>query len=203
MARVTPPARHDALMLRQTRNDAADRIFLYRLFGATRAAHMAAMPIDAAAKDFLLRTQYRSMIATYQHDYPNARWEVVEFMDELVGRLVTDVGDGCVTYVDIAFLPHAQRRGLATRLMTRALEEPRRLGLPARVNVLEQNVASLKLWERLGFVRAGEVPAIRAAGMAGIGASERLVALHIQTLVTLRPLIERPCGRPGLAIPSS
>jgi GNAT superfamily N-acetyltransferase len=144
-----------ALTLRPVRDDEADRAFLYALFVARKAADMAAMPIGAAAKDFLLSAQYRSMTATYRHEFPNARWEVVELMGEPVGRLVTDVGDRCVTYVDIALLPQAQGRGLGTRLMTSALEEPRRLGLPARVNVLEQNVASLKLWDRLGFVREG------------------------------------------------
>ena len=66
---------------------------------------MAAMPIDAKAKDFLLRAQHRSMTETYRRDYPNARWEVIELDGEPVGRLVTDVGNACVTYVDIAILP--------------------------------------------------------------------------------------------------
>ena len=101
-----------ALMLRPERDDEADKTFLYALFAATRAADMAAMPIGAVAKDFLLRAQYRSMTATYRHDYPNARWEVVEFMGEPVGRLITDVGDRCVTYVDIALSP--QRAGAWT-----------------------------------------------------------------------------------------
>ena len=48
------------------------------------------------------------------------------------------------TYVDIALAPQAQGRGLATGVMMQALEVPRRLGLPARVNVLAQNAASLK-----------------------------------------------------------
>ena len=43
------------------------------------------MPIDAAAKDLLLRMQYRSMTATYRHEYPNARREVVELVGEPVG----------------------------------------------------------------------------------------------------------------------
>ena len=146
------------LTFRRARDDEADRTFLYGLFVAARAADMAAMPIDAAAKDFLLRAQYRSMTATYRHDYPSARWEVVESMGEPIAYLVTDVGDRFVTYVDIALSPQAQGRGLATQLMTMALEEPRRLGLPAQVNVLERNVASLKLCERLGFVRADESP---------------------------------------------
>ena len=151
------PLADGGLTFRLARDDEADRTFLYALFAAAKAAEMAATPIDAAAKEFLLGAQYRSMTATYRHDYPNARWEVVEFMGEPVGRLITDVGDRCVTYVDIALLPRAQGSGLATLLMMRALEEPRRLGLPARVCVLAQNVASLKLCERLGFVRLEEV----------------------------------------------
>lgn len=147
-----------ALTPRPERDDEADGMFLYALFAAARAAEMAAMPVDAASRDFLLRAQYRSMTATYRQDYPNARREVVELDGEPVGRLVTDVGETCVTYVDIALLPSVRRRGLATQLMMKALEEPRRLGLPARVNVLEGNVASLKLCQRIGFVRLDEVP---------------------------------------------
>jgi len=147
-----------AMTLRPACDDDPDRTFLYALFVETKAADMAAMPVDAAAKDVLLRMQYRSMTATYRHEYPKARWEVVELAGEPVGRLITDVDDRRVLYVDIAFSPRAQGRGLATRLMRRALEEPRRLGLPARVNVLAQNSASLKLCERIGFVKVGDEP---------------------------------------------
>jgi GNAT superfamily N-acetyltransferase len=148
----------DALSLRPARDDEAERTFLYALFVETKAADMAAMPVDAAAKDVLLRMQYRSMTATYQHEYPTARWEVVELAGEPVGLLITDVGDRCVLYVDIALLPRVQGQGLATRLMMRALEEPRRLGLPARVNVLAQNAASLRLCERVGFAKLEDEP---------------------------------------------
>jgi GNAT superfamily N-acetyltransferase len=148
----------DALSLRPARDDEADRTFLYALFVETKAADMAAMPVDAAAKDVLLRMQYRSMTTTYCHEYPTARWEVVELAGEPVGLLVTDVGDRCITYVDIELSLRAQGRGLATRVMTRALEEARRLGLPARVNVLARNGASLRLCERIGFVKVGDEP---------------------------------------------
>lgn len=144
--------------LRPVRDDEADAEFLFALFAATRAADMAAMPIDAKAKDFLLRAQYRSMTETYRREYPNARSEVVELDGEPVGRLITDVGAACVTYVDIAIMPEAQGRGLARRVMLKALEEPRRLGLSAEVTVLMQNVASLRLCEGLGFVRTDESP---------------------------------------------
>ena len=52
--------------------------------------------------------------------------------------------------------------------MRRVLEEPRRLGVPARVNVLAQNEASLKLCERIGFVKVGdEPPFVRLEWRAG------------------------------------
>jgi GNAT superfamily N-acetyltransferase len=148
----------DAPTLRPARDDEADRTFLYALFVSTKAADMVAMPVDAAGKDFLLQMQYRSMRATYRHDYPGALWEVVELAGEPVGLLVTHVGDRCVTFVNIALLPRAQGRGLATRVMMQALEEPRRRGLPARANVLAQNAASLRMCERVGFVKVGESP---------------------------------------------
>ena len=146
------------LTLRPTRDTEADAAFQYALFAAIRAADMATMPIDAAGRDFLLRMQYASMTATYRRDYPAARFEVIELAGEPVGRIVTNVGDDCVTYVDLALLPRVQRRGLATGLMLRLLEEPRRLGLPARVCVLAQNAASLKLFHRVGFVESGCTP---------------------------------------------
>ena len=83
---------------------------------------------------------------------------LVELMREPVGRIISDVDDRCVTYVDIALLPRAQGRGLATSRLCVRSEEPRRLSLPARVNVLARNVASLKLCERLGFVRLADAP---------------------------------------------
>ena len=151
-------ATEGGLTLRPARDDEDDAAFFFALFAATRAPEMAAMPIDAKAKDFLLRVQHRSMTETYRREYPNARWEVIELDSEPVGLLVTDVCSARVTYVDIAILPLTQGRGLARRVMEQALEEPRRLGLPARVTVLMHNVASLRLCERVGFVRAEELP---------------------------------------------
>ncbi len=155
---VTLPTADGALTLRPMRDTEADAAFHYALFAATKAADMVTMPIDAAGKDFLLRMQYASMTATYRRDYPTARFEVIELAGEPIGRIVTDVGDGCVTYVDLALLPFVQGRGLATALMLQLLDEPRRLGLPARASVLAQNAPSLKLFGRLGFVETGYAP---------------------------------------------
>jgi GNAT superfamily N-acetyltransferase len=144
--------------LRAVRDNEEDAAFLYQLFVAVRAVDMAMMPLDAAGKDFLLRMQFSSMTATYRRDYPAARSDVIEVAGEPVGRIITDVGSTCVTYVDLALLPRVQRRGLGTAVMQRLLEEPRRLRLPARVSVLEQNLASLRLFHRLGFAAVERTP---------------------------------------------
>jgi ribosomal protein S18 acetylase RimI-like enzyme len=135
-----------------------DDAFLYALFVATRSNDLAAAPLDAAGKDFLLRMQYRSMKETYRHHYPTARHEIIELASEPIGQILTDVGACRVAYVDIALLPSARGRGLATALMRRMLEEPRRLGIPARAYVLATNQASLRLFGRLGFVKQADAP---------------------------------------------
>ena len=155
---VTLPTADGVLTLRSIRDTDADAAFHYALFAATKAADMATMPVDVATKEFLLRMQYTSMTTTYRRDYPAARFEVIELAGEPIGRIVTDVGDACVTYVDLALLPLVQGRGLATALMLRLLDEPRRLGLPARASVLAHNAPSLKLFGRLGFVETGYAP---------------------------------------------
>ena len=146
------------LTLRKALDNEEDAAFAFALFAATRTPEMAAMPIDAKAKDFLMRAQYRSMTESCRREYPNARSEIIELEGRPVGRLVTDVGDACVTYVDIAILPEAQGRGLGRRVMLNALEEPRRLGLTAQVSVLMHNAASLRLCESVGFVRTQKSP---------------------------------------------
>ena len=155
---VSLPTAHGVLTLRLMRDTESDAAFHFALFAATKAADMAAMPVDIAAKDFLLRMQYASMTATYRRDYPAARFEVIELAGDPIGRIVTDVGNACVTYVDLALLPLVQGRGFAAALMLRLLDEPRRLGLPARASVLAHNAPSLKLFGRLGFVETGHAP---------------------------------------------
>ena len=168
MAGMSLPPADGALTLRPARDDEADRTFLYALFVATKAAETAAMPIDAAAREFLLRMQYRSMTATYRQDYPNARWEVAEFMGEPIGRLITDVGDRCVTYVDIALSPRTQGRGLASApddACARRAATARPAGAGQRLGAERRVPEAVRApW----LCAIGRICALRAAGMEGV-----------------------------------
>lgn len=147
-----------ALSMRPEVDDGSDEAFLFTLFAAVKAPELALMPLDAAGKEFLLRTQFRSMAASYRQEFPAAQFDIVELNGVPIGRLITDLQTDCVYYVDIALLPGSRRGGIATALMTAALDEPRRLGMPARVKVLTHNTASLRLCQRLGFTLRTELP---------------------------------------------
>jgi GNAT superfamily N-acetyltransferase len=155
---LTIPTSRGTLRLRPEAGGAAEEAFLYLLFASNKAAETALMPVSAEQKETLLQIQYRSMSATYRHNFPQARFEVIELDRWPVGRLVTDVGSECVRYVDIALLPQACGIGLGSALMTAVLAEPRRLGLPARVHVLSHNFASLRLMRRVGFTACAASP---------------------------------------------
>lgn len=152
--RVATP--HGVLTLRPEAN--GDEAFLFALFSSVKAPEMALMPIDERSKEQLLRMQYRSMTASYRAGFPAARFEIIELDAARIGRLITEVQPDHVYYVDLALLPQARGRGLGTALMTAALEEPRRLGVPCRVKVMADNIVSLRLWARLAFTLRAEIP---------------------------------------------
>ena len=153
MKAATP---HGELVLRPETAEDAD--FLFALFASGKAPDMTLMPVDEATKAHLLQVQFRSMTMTYRHQFPAARFEIVELDGTPIGRLITDVRADCVYYVDIALMPERRMGGLATALMQAVLEEPRRLGVPGRVRVLATNIASLRLCQKLGMTPREQTP---------------------------------------------
>jgi hypothetical protein len=118
---------------------------------------LAAAPIDAAARQFLLKAQYRSRTESYRRDYPAARREVVEHFGGRSAGRHRRRREPRPLRRHRAHAPGAgPRAGDAPE--TLALDEPLRLGLPAQVSVLTDNISSLKLCARLGFARLGESP---------------------------------------------
>lgn len=136
----------------------AEEAFLYLLFASNRAAEMALMPISAHHKEFLLQVQFRSMNQSYRQSFPAARYDIIELDRWAVGRIVSEVQVGCVYFIDFALLPQAQGLGIGTTVLAAALEEPRRLGLPARLRSFPNNFAAQRLYDKLGFTVVAEEP---------------------------------------------
>jgi GNAT superfamily N-acetyltransferase len=149
---------HGTVRLRPAAGGVSEEAFVYLLFASSRAAEMALMPISPADKEFLLQVQFRSMNDTYRKNYPAARYDIIELDRWPVGRIVTEVRTSCIYYVDFALLPQAQGIGIGTTVLAAALEEPRRLGLPARLRSFSHNWAARRLYDKLGFTVIAEEP---------------------------------------------
>ena len=87
----------------------------------------------------------------YRAAFPAGRFEVVTLNDAPIGRLITDSGQDRFHIVYIALLPEWRQRRISTILLTRVLEGPRRRGTKCQATVALDNLASQRLWSRLGF----------------------------------------------------
>lgn len=149
---------HGTVGLRPAAGGPSEEAFLYLLFASNRAAEMALMPLAQNHKEFLLQVQFRSMNETYRRNFPDARYEIIEIDRWPIGRIVSEVQPHCVYYIDFALLPQAQGIGIGTTVLEAALEEPRRLGLPARLRSFSYNPAAQRIYDKLGFRALAEQP---------------------------------------------
>ena len=157
-ADLTMRTAHGTVGLRPAAGGPSEEAFLYLLFASNRAAEMALMPISQSHKEFLLQIQYRSMNDTYRRNFPGARYRIIELDRWPVGRIVSEVQADCVHYIDFALLPQAQGIGIGTAVLEAALDEPRRLGLPARLRSFSYNWAAQRLYDKLGFTAVADEP---------------------------------------------
>ena len=142
--------------LRPRRPDDAD--FLYALFRSHMLTSVAAMPVDDAVKESLLAMQFRSQTMTYRTHYAGARFDILERDGVPFGQLVLHEAAGVATVVDFALMPSERGRGLGTAVMARLLEWVGERCAAARLSILWNNEASLRMTRRVGFVQVGETP---------------------------------------------
>jgi|ERR1051326_2271403 GNAT superfamily N-acetyltransferase len=136
--------------LRTRAETAADGAFLATLFDGVKAAAFALIPEPMRRQ--LLDMQFRAMTMGYRARFPSGRFEVITLDETPIGQLITDSGPEAFQIVYIALLSEWCARGIATALMTAVLDQPRRRGLRCAATVALDNVASMRLWARLGFV---------------------------------------------------
>jgi RimJ/RimL family protein N-acetyltransferase len=140
--------------LRPERPDDAD--FLYALFRSHMLASVAAMPVDDAMKESLLRMQFRSQTATYRSEYPDSRFDILERDGIPFGRLIVHEHNDVATFVDFALLPENRGAGLGTAVIRRVVAWVAERCGSIRLNILWNNEASLRMTRRIGFVQVGE-----------------------------------------------
>ncbi len=133
-----------------------DLPFLHRVYAESRAEEMALVAdwSDAQKAEFL-RFQFEAQHAHYTKHYPDARLDVIVLDGEDVGRLYVARLAGEIRLMDIALLAGHRGRGIGGALVRALLEEARRDGCFVTLHVEDHNPAR-RLYERLGFVKAGE-----------------------------------------------
>ena len=142
--------------LRPERPDDAD--FLYALFRSHMLASVAAMPVNDAMKETLLRMQFRSQTMTYRAQYPDSRFDILERDGVPFGHLILHEVDGVATFVDFALLPEERGAGLGTAVMVRLLAWVGERCAVAGLSILWNNEPSLRMTRRIGFVQVAETP---------------------------------------------
>ncbi len=146
--------RHGPVALRRQRPE--DDAFLFALFAghAGRPLKLGGLPEAVVAQQMAL--QYRAQTGAHRAQFPDAVYSIIESGGVPIGRLIEQDEGETVYFVDYAFLPERQAKGLGTALIEMIADEWALRGRAARVEVMFTNEPSLKLCRKLGFVPCGE-----------------------------------------------
>jgi ribosomal protein S18 acetylase RimI-like enzyme len=132
---------------------ADDDAFLFALFRSHTERPLRRTGLADAAIETLVGFQYRSQTANNRALFPEAVFSIIEMDGVPIGRLVEHDEGATVYFVDFAWLPEHQAKGLGTAYIEMVADEWAAKGRAARVEVRYDNAHSLKLCRNCGFVR--------------------------------------------------
>ena len=132
-----------------------DDPLLLELYASTRQEELALTNWDAAQREAFLRMQFDAQHTHYSKHYPEGEHLVILADGEAIGRLYVANTDREIRILDITILPAHRNAGIGTAVVNELPHEAKALGKPLSIYV-EANNPSLRLFERMGFVKAGE-----------------------------------------------
>lgn len=147
-------------LLRLRPETETDEAFRFALFCASRPPAEDFSPLGPMLAQQMLRQQFRAQHYGYRADYPNARFDIIEFEDARVGHVVVDVADKEMRVVDLAILPERRGSGIGEAVLDRFIVEAGNRNLALRASVLNGNEGSLRFCRRLGFAPISEPTAL-------------------------------------------
>jgi ribosomal protein S18 acetylase RimI-like enzyme len=140
----------------------ADLPALRELYSSTRTEELAAAPWSQAAKDQFIGQQFSLQHHHYLANYRDADFLVIEAGAELVGRFYHwSAPDGTTDpesdrVIDVSLMPRWRGRGLGGALLRAAMVHAASRGRGVTLHVHRHNDGARRLYERLGFVIAGD-----------------------------------------------
>jgi ribosomal protein S18 acetylase RimI-like enzyme len=132
-----------------------DRAFLVELYGSTREQELDQIAWQPGAREAFVEQQFAAQDGHYRANYPGATLDVIEVDGSPAGRLYVHRGPSDIRIMDIALAPSFRGRGIGTGLLKELMEEAGASGRKLSIHV-EQNNPARSLYDRLGFVPAGE-----------------------------------------------
>ena len=132
-----------------------DQLFLLEVYASTRAQEMALVPWSDEQRAAFVRSQFEAQHSYYQAQFPDASYQVIMVDGEPAGRVYVLRESEAIRILDITLLPQHRNLGIGTSLIREILAEGDQAGKPVNIWVENFN-PSLKLFERLGFVRVQE-----------------------------------------------
>lgn len=130
-----------------------DDAFLFALFRSHTERPLRRAAMADAAIETMVAFQYRSQTFNNRALFPDAAFSIIEMDGAPIGRLIEQDEGETVYFVDFAWLPEHQAKGLGTAYIEMVADEWALKGRAARVEVRYDNAHSLKLCKNLGFVQ--------------------------------------------------
>ena len=136
---------------------AEDRDFRYQLFCDSRQPEFALLLAPDVFQQVMAH-QFHAQTTSYQAQFPQARFDIIELAGRPIGRIVVDRPGDHLHIIDQAIIPGLRSRGVGSAIMHALMDEAGRAGLPVQLEVADANDPSLRLYLRLGFVTIETVP---------------------------------------------
>jgi GNAT superfamily N-acetyltransferase len=132
-----------------------DEPFLIGVYGSTRMEELALTAWDQAQRDAFLKMQFDAQQAHYRQTHPSGEHLIILVNGSAAGRLyVANIAEE-IRILDITVLPQNRNAGIGTPIIKELMAEAAAIGKPLRIYVESFN-PSLRLFERLGFVKSSE-----------------------------------------------
>lgn len=134
----------------------ADGDVLLELYTSVRTQELAVVPWTPEQKKAFVEMQFSAQQSHYNAEYPQAEHSMICLDGAPVGRVYLDRSVEKFQILDITVLPQQRNAGVGSHVLRQIMEEATGSGKPVSIYVETFN-PSLRLFERLGFVRAQEM----------------------------------------------
>jgi len=126
-----------------------DDPFLFSVYAAARQSEIVRWGWPDAEREAFLRMQYHCQQRSYQMQYPQLEYRIIQVGNQPAGRIILAGMGGGYVLVDIGILPDFQHQGIGTAML-KELQDSIASGEFLQLTVYKDNLA-LNLYLQLGF----------------------------------------------------